>query len=1033
MSVTSSKGGERLETSTCVSSVSCKTSLLLDNEEEFISQRDELFERGPQLKVLHESLARIEKGGVSEVVVVSGAAGVGKSALVESLRNPVMLDGDGYYCCVKFDRKSSNFPVYDPFAAITAAFSDLCDLIEQNPCNSNAMDDLDEESEEMDEDSTPEVVITAAAAFRKSLHTEYTTSLPHACFRTTCRDFCRAIAQPKRPLVLFFDNLQYAEREALEIVEAIISDNESNSTLVVAAYEDNGNATASKLRRALSLASILPTFYLKLEALGQDGVHRILLEQLSLPYSCASADATKEFAELLISRTGGVCSFLVQFINHLKHEQLLSWNEDLGKYEWEIASIQTETAATSTIGAILSLKLRRMTAEYRTVLTYAAFLGAQVARELLETVVGRYDSKQVVDRCFKWAVDQGILEEMASDGRVVQFTHERVGRSLRHKVPEGLVRLKMHHRMGIRLRDKLKEVDVNSALSRSLTFAAAEHLNAAAARLITDPSERLELVALNVSAAQFAMRIALFMGAMEHLRIGLEFIPEKWHSDHYVVTLRTSNLYARCLYCSGMFQDCILVTKEITENAATIEDKVVAFQLHVESLVALGSETAGHEIGMQYLAELNETFPAQPHYAKNVTTWMWMKHHLRKCSKGGALSLPECQDTLVRAKHKLMVLLCCLNRQDEVLSTMMCHRIMQQSLTLGFTPSTAMAYVFCGIRKQAFNQPNDAIRFADLSQQVLDRTDAEEIETRFSTYSETCILHWREPLGETVDTLCAKVDQGLALGDVNFAFQGASLWLFGCIDTGVPLQQLEGQARRLVEWAQHVHDPCASLMVKTVWQFLLNMTDDEVDCDHQCTLSGEATNEEELLDFANRSGNTMLFNTVQLCKLQLAFHTGAYAQALEIVGTFNHDLFWDSSFHFYTIVTMTALCHYSLPSTRSSRRGRKIARLFESLEKKKCPNATVPLLILQAEEISLQNKDPMEVERAYRKAIDAASEGALLNYEVIANERAARHFFQSGDLERCRPFVERAIYTSGAWSPFKAALLEEQYTSLLST
>jgi hypothetical protein len=46
-----------------------------------------------------------------------------------------------------------------------------------------------------------------------------------------------------------------------------------------------------------------------------------------------------------------------------------------------------------------------MTAECKSVLVYAAYFGGQVEREVLEAALYRFDSKQVVDRCLRWAVN----------------------------------------------------------------------------------------------------------------------------------------------------------------------------------------------------------------------------------------------------------------------------------------------------------------------------------------------------------------------------------------------------------------------------------------------------------------------------------------------------------------------------------------------------------------------------------------------------------------------------------------------------
>jgi len=104
-------------------------------------------------------------------------------------------------------------------------------------------------------------------------------------------------------------------------VEALVSDRESSSVLLVAAYRDDGEIEETrKLQQFLMIASILPTTYVKVENLDLSSVHKLLIETLKLP---SRTLRTKPLAELLILKTGGNPYFLLQFRGHLQSEQLL--------------------------------------------------------------------------------------------------------------------------------------------------------------------------------------------------------------------------------------------------------------------------------------------------------------------------------------------------------------------------------------------------------------------------------------------------------------------------------------------------------------------------------------------------------------------------------------------------------------------------------------------------------------------------------------------------------------------------------------
>ena len=73
--------------------------------------------------------------GNSEVIFVSGVSGSGKSSLVESMREHVVTNTAGCFVSGKFDLLQTS---KEPYSAIAAAFSDICDLILQS---GNPMDE----------------------------------------------------------------------------------------------------------------------------------------------------------------------------------------------------------------------------------------------------------------------------------------------------------------------------------------------------------------------------------------------------------------------------------------------------------------------------------------------------------------------------------------------------------------------------------------------------------------------------------------------------------------------------------------------------------------------------------------------------------------------------------------------------------------------------------------------------------------------------------------------------------------------------
>lgn len=84
--------------------------------------------RDDEVRQLHDALAAVVKTGNSTFVVCRGPSGVGKSKLLESLRNP-MFQQEGFFVSGKFDQLLNQ---QASFSAISSTFSDLCDLLLQH-------------------------------------------------------------------------------------------------------------------------------------------------------------------------------------------------------------------------------------------------------------------------------------------------------------------------------------------------------------------------------------------------------------------------------------------------------------------------------------------------------------------------------------------------------------------------------------------------------------------------------------------------------------------------------------------------------------------------------------------------------------------------------------------------------------------------------------------------------------------------------------------------------------------------------------
>jgi hypothetical protein len=180
-------------------------------------------------------------------------------------------------------------------------------------------------------------------------------------------------------------------------------------------------------------------------------------------------------------------------------------------------------------------------------------------------------------------------------------------------------------------------------LSKAFFFAAIEHLNIAA-DLIDDPKDRSELIEMNLEAARHCIANGAFSAVELHVKKGIELIQEPWQDEWFTTTLELSKLHAKCLYCTGRFEESIVIAESIVQNATIKSDKAVAFQIIVDSLQATGALDEAFTRGIAFLREMDDVFPVRPSAFHVVRGMAALRRYLHKFADDNLSRTVVCQE-----------------------------------------------------------------------------------------------------------------------------------------------------------------------------------------------------------------------------------------------------------------------------------------------------------------------------------------------------------------------------------------------------
>ena len=281
---------------------------------------EKLYGREREIDVLLAAFDRVVANGTTELALVSGYSGVGKSSVVNELHK-VLVAPRGLFASGKFDQYKRDIP----YATLAQAFQSLV-----RPLLGQSEAELGRWRDALREALGPngQLMVNLVPELELVIGTQPPVAdlPPHDAknrFQMVFRRFLGVFARKEHPLALFLDDLQWLDSATLELLEHLVTHPDVRHLFLVGAYRDNEVGPAHPLARTL-------------EAIREAGakVHEIVLAPLRLDdVGRLIADAlhsepqrAQPLAHLVHEKTGGNPFFAIQFFTALADEGLLAFD-----------------------------------------------------------------------------------------------------------------------------------------------------------------------------------------------------------------------------------------------------------------------------------------------------------------------------------------------------------------------------------------------------------------------------------------------------------------------------------------------------------------------------------------------------------------------------------------------------------------------------------------------------------------------------------------------------------------------------------
>jgi|GEM_PF-435532 len=972
----------------------------------------------------------------SELILVAGYSGVGKTAIVNEIHKPIARQ-QGYFIRGKFDQMGRN----SPLSAFVRAFRDL---IEQLLAQSRERVEVWKQRILEALGNNAQVIIDAIPELEKLLGPQ--PAVPQLAgsalqnrFNLLFAQFVSVFTQPDRPLVIFLDDLQWADAASLQLMQRLMEQN-VGGLLLVGAYRDNEVSAVHPFMLAVEeiRRSGATVNQIEIEPLKQIDLTRLIADTLK-----CSPQRAQPLSELVFQKTGGNPFFLRQFLTFLHQEGLIVFvppdslpaasEEDRGRWQCNLTRIK-ELAFTDDVVAFVVGQLYKLPAGTQDALKRAACIGDEFDLATLAIIC---ETDRAIASQHLWpAIQAGLVlpqnevyqfyqkdEELSVGSETplaisYQFLHDRVQQAAYTLIPEAQ-RQKTHLQIGRLL---LRQTSIEAREDK--IFAIANQLNQGIA-LIVEPEEREALAKLNLQAGQKACSSTAYAAATRYFQTGIDLLPANSWESQYQLALALHEAAAEAEYLSGNLDSAAAFIDLVLQNAQTQLDRVNIYELQIQLYMAQNQSVKAIEMGLDVL----ETLGVQLAEVPDAPGWGVSLPDL-----DAAGDLPEMADAEQQAALRLLIGIAspAYNAKPEMLPalTLTQVKLCQES---GYSARAAFSFVFYGLLMCAMTgEIETGYRAGQVALKLLDQFDAKTLQCKVFDLFNAFIRIWKEPLAATIAPLLEGLQSGLATGDleyVGYSAIGYCLYLFAI---GEPLDTVERQQSQYLDLMVQVKQDYPIQFIKIAKQLTLNLAGK---ADNPCLLVGSSFDETEALPSLLASNNQTLLCFFYTCKTLLFYLFGEREQALESatqaagysVAAVGFGLFFLQNF--YHSLALLANCD----RVESEERQQFLERVEANQKQMKNWSNHAPAnylhryYLVEAERYRVQGERSEALEM-YDLAIATARENGYIQDEALAGERAAQFYFEWGKAKIAKVYLSDAYYGYASWGSLaKGKDLEARY------
>lgn len=1006
---------------------------------------EKLYGRETEVKALLDAFDRISEGS-SEIMLVAGFSGIGKTAVVNEVHKPIVRQR-GYFIKGKFDQFKRDIP----FSSWVQAFQNLIrqlltesagevqkwrvKILEALGENSQVIIDMIPELEKLI-GKQPEVPKLEGNAAQNR-------------FNLLFQKIIRVFATKEHPLVIFLDDLQWADSGSLKLMQLLMSEADTRYLLLMGAYRDNEVFPAHPLMLTLDeIRKDSATInQITLVPLDKTSLNRLIADTMICP-----TERAIPLTEVIFARTKGNPFFATKFLKFLHSDGFISFDFTPITAGWQcdIAKLRA-LSWTDDVVEFMAIQLQKLPTNTQQALKLAACVGNEFDLATLAIVSKKSESEIAADlwpalqeglvipisEVYKFFQDSESVElTQVSDLSVpYKFFHDRVQQAAYLLIPESQ-KQSTHLEIGRLLLHKGGHGGTapTQAEKEEKIFDIVNQLNIGV-ELIDYQTERNELAQLNLIAGNKAKTSTAYEASLKYLNVGRKLLAKDSWQTSYELTLILYVEATESAYLSTDFEQMEQLAAIVLQHAKTILDKVKVYEVKISACIAATKQLEAITIGLQVLPLLGVNLPASPTHAEIQQTVKATAEALARKSDEELLNLPPMIDEYKLATSRIIASMtpAAAMAAPFLIPHMGCEEV---NLLLEYGHSVFSPYAFADyaiVLNLVVRDFEASYRYGCFAVDLLAHLNAQKIQSAVLFKVAAFSVHGQQHLRLTQPLFATGYQSGLSNGDLAHSSYCAMEKCQYAYFAGQELVALEKQIANYSYVVAKNRQITQLTWLNILQQTVLNLLGKS---ENPLLLIGEAFRDAQILHILEVGKDKFSMHEIYLHQAILCYLFDASQIALinavkaeesldTCVGLINEPVFY-----YYD-----SLVRLSVPDVATGAGLLKVEN--NQVQLKKWANAAP---------MNFQHKyDLVEAEKArvlgntvaamnlYDRAIKGAKENEYIQEEALSNELAAKFYLTWGKENIAQLYLTDAYYGYARWgAKAKVEHLEKCYPELLA-